>query len=332
MSRHPRSVRPDSVFVSCALAVLLLARADLLAAQPPPHYTVASGSKGATFYPVARALCQQIARMELDFTCEAVPTPGSRYNLEALDNGTHDLALSQQHLQYLAWRGLSPFDRSYSMLRTVAPLYREVFVLAATPESGIKGLEDLPGKRLNIGNSGSGTRLVIEELFDYLGWKLSDFEIYSRKSGDLPDLLCNRQIDAAIYSTGHPNAIYRHLVEECGVRLIDLWNDQIATFVTGAWAYAPATIPRDTYRSQEKDIAGFGMQIILSGHRDLPPAHVEQLLRVLTTERGSLEEEAPIFRMVDAMKYPMLRVAPYHEGARLFRRSHNLSMRTFGEM
>ncbi len=307
-------------FFGCALALFLLTAATLLPAQQPRHYTVATGSQGASFYPVASALCRQIERMELDFTCEAVPTPGSMYNLQALNEGTHDLALSQQYLQYLAWQGLPPFNRPYSALRTIAPLYREVFVLAATPESGIEALDDLPGKRVNIGNAGSGTRLVVEELFDYLDWKLSDFIIYSHRSGELPDLLCNRQIDAAIYSTGHPNLIYHRLVDECGVRLIDLWNDQIAAFVAQDWAYAPAAISRGTYRLLDEDINGFGMQIILSAHQDLPPAHVEQILRVLVTERDALQEEAPIYRSIDANEYPSQQIAPYHGGVSLFHR------------
>jgi TRAP transporter TAXI family solute receptor len=320
MPHHLRCASPKPVFFSWAMATILLAAANLLSAQGSRQYTVASGSQGASFYPVARALCRQVERMELEFTCEAVPTPGSMYNLRALNEGTHDLALSQQHLQYLAWRGSPPFDREYSALRTIAPLYREVFVLAATPESGIETLDDLPGKRVNIGNAGSGTRLVIEELFEHLNWKLSDFMIYSHRSGELPDLLCNRQIDGAIYSTGHPNVIYHRLVDECGVGLIDLWNDQIAAFVAKDQAYAPATIPSGTYRLLDKDIKGFGMQIILSVHRDLPPAHVEQLLRVLVSERNTLQEEAPVYRTIDTIDYPLQQIAPYHEGVRLFHR------------
>ena len=313
-----RNTNPKPGFWGCTLAIFLLTAANLLHAQHSAHYTVASGSKGASFYPVARALCRHIERSRLDFTCEAVPTPGSKYNLQALNGGTHDLALSQHYLQYLAWQGLPPFKRTHSELRTIAPLYREVFVLAATPESGIAMLDDLPGKRVNIGNAGSGTRLVVEALFDHLGWQLNDFKIYSSRSSELPDLLCKGQIDAAIYSTGHPNTIYRRLVDECGVRLIDMWNDKIAGFVADNWAYAPADIPTGTYRSLPKDINGFGMQIILSARRDLPPAHVEQILRVLITEKNALKEDAAIYRAIDASRYPLQRIAPYHKGVSLF--------------
>ena len=264
---RPATSRSPLGLSGFAVGIFLIAAANALQAQPPPHYTVATGSQGASFYPVARALCQQIDRMALDFTCEAVPTPGSLYNLQALNAGDHDLALSQQSLQYLAWQGSPPFRQAHASLRTVAPLYREVFVVAATPQSGIETLDDLPGKRVNIGNTGSGTRLIVEELFDHLNWQLSDFTIYSHRSGELPELLCNGEIDAAIYSTGHPNAIYRRLVEECGIRLIDLWNDNIATFMAQDLAYKPATIPAGSYRPLKEAVQGFGMQGALFGDR-----------------------------------------------------------------
>ena len=93
--------------------ILLLAIIIQSCAMKTAHYTIGTGSKGATFYPLARALCTQINQKSYDFTCEAVSTAGSFYNLNAIENGEHDLALSQLHLQYQSYNGTEPFKRKH---------------------------------------------------------------------------------------------------------------------------------------------------------------------------------------------------------------------------
>jgi len=265
-----------------------------------------------------KALCSDIDRSALEFTCEAVVTSGSAYNLQAVDEGTLDLGLSQGNLQYLASQGKSPFPRKYENIRTVTPLHQEIFVLAVQPESGISGIGDLKGKRLNIGNIGSGSRLITERLFHFLNWELSEFEVHSYKSSDLPESMCDKRIDAAIYSTGHPNEIYQHMLDRCAVKLVDLWDNNIARFVEAGWEYSPAAIPANTYPSEPADIHGFGIQVLLSAHRDIPPEHVALIIHTLVKKRAALSEVAPVYRTIDAGSPPPSASAPLHEGAQLY--------------
>ncbi len=304
------------------LAILLLA--CVLAASPTTshHSSIGTGSRGATFYPMIEALCRYINQSTLDFTCEAVATPGSAYNLSGIEDGRFDLALSQASLQYLASQGMPPFTRKYEHVRTVAPLHQEVFILAVLPGAGISRLADIKGKRINIGNVGSGSRLITERLFDFLQWNLSEFEVYSSKSADLPELLCNKKIDAAIYSTGHPNAIYAQLLGQCGVALVNLWDEDIARFVEANGEYGAAVIPGGTYLQVPGEKQGFGVQVLLSAHRDLPAAHVAQIVQTLVERKKVLAESAPIYKTVDAATPIQQQVAPYHEGTRFYFQHH----------
>jgi TRAP transporter TAXI family solute receptor len=255
------------------------------------------------------ALCRLINRSDLDFTCEAVVTSGSAYNLQAVEDGTLDLGLSQANLQYLASQGEPPFTRKHTNIRTVAPLHQEIFVLAILPGSGISRLTELGGKRVNIGNVGSGSRLITERLFHFLGWDLSEFDIHSKKSADLPELMCNGKIDAAIYSTGHPNAIYTQLLDQCEVQLVDLWDADIARFVAASGEYLPAVIPGNTYPVVPDDIHGFGIQVLLSAHRDIPADHVARIVQTLVEQKDSLANMAIIYKIVDVANSPRILTA-----------------------
>lgn len=312
--------RPHIILISFVLAALVLSTDINAREEHPTHYTIGTGSVGATFYPLARALCSRVNQQDLGFTCEAVSTPGSMHNLQALISGEHDFALSQLPLQYQAYRGLKPFRSRHEVITTVAPLHQEIFILAVNPNSGIDKLSDIKSKRVNIGNEGSGSRIIIEQLFDYKGWELSEFEIHSKKSQDLPGLLCNGEIDAALYSTGHPNALYKKMISQCGVQLIDLWDKDIASFVAEKWQFVPAAIPANSYQDVPIDKIGFGVQVVLSASRDLPDSHVYQIVRTLVEDKNRLASQLLVFKTIDAKSYPMRHIAPYHGGANRYYR------------
>ena len=288
------------------------------------HYSIGTGSQGATFYPLARALCTVLNQKKLDFTCEAVSTAGSVYNLTALENGEHELALSQFNLQYQAYRGLAPFQNVHKQLVTVAALHQEVFILAVNPASGIRRLVDLPGKRVNIGNIGSGSRVIIEQLFRFKDWRLADFEVFGEKSSELPRLLCDGDIDAAIYSTGHPNAIYRDMIGNCGVDLNDLWDQQIAKFVAVNWQFEEARIPANTYPGIAEDNLGFGVRVVLSARNEIPAKHIYRIVQTIVEERTKLKKLAPVYQSVLGYDQSLRKVAPWHKGARQYFAEHEI--------
>lgn len=298
----------------CVVALLLMCF-PVNSSPDNAHYTIGTGSKGATFYPLAAALCQHISNAELAFTCAAIESPGSRSNLQGLQRGEYDLALSQVSLQYQAWQGILPFDTRHDKVRTLAPLHREIFILAIKPELQASRLRDLEGKRLNIGNKGSGSRVIIERLFQFLALDQAEFKIYGARSAELAELFCNDEIDAAIYSTGHPNAIYRQLVEECGVELVDLWSEDIADFVASNWELETAKIPGNTYRGITTDRYGFGVRVVISAHREMSPNHVAKILEILKEEREALAAIAPIYRSIQVDAESLQRAAPNHRGA-----------------
>lgn len=297
---------------SVTLLMLVVLARNVLASE---HYYIGTGSIGATFYPMAESLCQHINRHALGFTCEALSTAGSRRNLEALERGDLDLALSQATLQYLAYKGSAPFRAAHTRVRTVAPLHREVFILAVTRSSGISGIRQLAGKRVNIGNPASGSRMIVEGMLAFLGMGSDHFTAYGAKSGDLPEMFCDDRIDAAIYSTGHPNAIYAKMIDHCDVKLVDLWGDDIAHFVGTHPEFVAATIPAKTYTGVEHELQGFGVQVLLSARSDLPREHIALLLEFLDKARAQLAGDNRIFDSVDATAPIGQSVAPYHQGA-----------------
>ena len=286
-----------------------------------PNYTVATGSEGAVFYPVGEAICKVVNESGLDFTCEAVATGGSVYNINSINKGIHDFAISQTLTAYDAYMGDGIFsnNKAFKKLRTVVPTHREVFMISAKKSLDIRNFADLKDKKVNLGNKSSGTRKILEMFMDEIQIDDSYFEkISSHTSGGLYDLFCNNEIDAAIYSTGHPNRIYETIIKDCNVKLVNFWDEDVRNFVNKFKSFIPAEIPANTYENQSFERQGFGTQTVLLTTTKIPENHISQLYRTLIEKKKELEEINAIFKSIDFQDNKIERMAPLHSGVKNF--------------
>src|SRR5690606_31094376 len=121
--------------------------------------------RAGVYFKAGRALCEVIESAAAGgLTCDAPATAGSIENLRALRAGELELALTQSDWQYHALTGSDDFarDRPDTELRALFSLHSEAFLLVARRDAEIVRLPDLAGKRVNIGNPGSGQRGTME--------------------------------------------------------------------------------------------------------------------------------------------------------------------------
>jgi hypothetical protein len=88
------------------------------------------------------------------------------------------------------------------------------------------------------------------------------------------------------------------MIDDCGVRLVDLWSDKVEKFVDASWQYESVVLPPDTYSNQTLAVRGFGTRVILSGSVSLPDCHVAGLLRAIRQGRVRLLELVPAARSI----------------------------------
>jgi TRAP transporter TAXI family solute receptor len=282
------------------------------------HYTISTGSVGATYYPVGKAICNLVNNNNLDFTCEAIASEGSIYNLNAVQNKIHDFAISQNIMQYDSYLGINKFQNNGANkdLRIVTPLHVETMVIAVNKKYDVNSFEDLKNFRVNIGNVGSGTRVILDKLFEHKNISYEYFsEIHSAKASELEEMFCNDNIDAAIYSTGHPNKIYERLISNCNVKIVSLFDKDIKEFINKNKEYVKASLPSSIYKGQNKKIKAFGIATSLSALKTIPNEHIESLLALLQNNKKILEKENKVFKSISFKRKNFHFSAPYHEGS-----------------
>jgi TRAP transporter TAXI family solute receptor len=206
-----------------AFASALLLPSTAMAQQK--FVTIGTGGVTGVYYAVGGAICRLVNkdRAKHGLRCSVESTGGSVYNVNTIKAGELDFGMTQSDVQYQGYKGTAPFKEAYSDMRAVMSVHPEPFTLVARKEANIKTFADFKGKRLNVGNPGSGTRSAMEELLGAMNMKISDFSLASElKADEHGPALCDNKIDGFFYGVGHPSANIQDPTTACGAKLVPL--------------------------------------------------------------------------------------------------------------
>lgn len=226
--------------------------------------TIGTGSVTGVYYPTGGAICKLVNkdRKEHNVRCSVESTGGSIYNVNTIRAGELDFGIVQSDWQYHGYNGTSKFEAQgpYKKLRAMFSLHTEPFNIIARADSGINNVADLEGKRVNIGNPGSGDRATMGVVMNAMGWTNDSFKLASElKGSERSQALCDNKIDVFIYMVGHPNGSIKEATTSCDAKLVPATGPKIDKIVADNPYYANTTVPAGMYRGTEGDVNSFGV-------------------------------------------------------------------------
>jgi len=291
------------------------------AAAAQKFVSIGTGGVTGVYYPTGGAICRLVnkTRKEHGIRCSAESTGGSVYNINTIRAGELEFGVAQSDWQYHAYHGTSKFKDAgaFTKLRAMFSVHAEPFTLIVRADSGITGFEGLKGKRVNIGNPGSGQRATMEVVMDAFGMKNSDFSLASElKGSEMAAAICDNKIDAMIYTIGHPAAALKEATTACEVKLIDVKGAPIDKLVKENPYYRTAIIPGGMYTGTPNDVTTFGVGATFVTSADVPDAVAYIVAKETMTNIDQFRKLHPAFATLD----PKTMVsdglsAPLHPGA-----------------
>ena len=282
--------------------------------------TIGTGSVSGVYYPAGGAICRLMNRnrKESGVHCFAESTGGSINNIQALRSNEISFAITQSDWQYKAYKGLDIFDdaKPFTDMRSVFSLHSEMFTIAVSKTSGIKNLQGLKGKRVNIGDAGSGMRDMMMELMDALHWKNNYFVQNDLKPADAAKALCAGKIDAMVFVVGHPNGLIQDITTNCGAQLIPVDGREVNALLAANPYYARAAIPADMYRGNTTPIPTFGVKAALITTASMDDETVYQMTKAVFENFDSFKTLHFVFSTLDRERMATTGlIAPLHPGA-----------------
>jgi hypothetical protein len=229
------------------------------------------------------------------------------------------MGVAQSDWQYHAYNGTSKFEESgaFKDLRAVFAVHAEPFNVLARKDSGIKTFDDLKGKRVNVGNVGSGQRGTMEVVMATKGWKMSDFSLASElKSSEQSKALCDNKVDAIIFTVGHPNGSIKEATTTCSALLVPVDGPAIEKLVNDNAYYAWATIPGGMYDGNADPTKTFGVRATFVTSAKVPDAVVYAVVKAVFDNMRRFQRMHPAFRNLEPKS--MIKdglSAPLHPGA-----------------
>ena len=283
--------------------------------------TIGTGGVTGVYYPTGGAICRLVnkGRKEHGIRCSVESTGGSVYNLNTIRAGELDMGVAQSDWQYHAYHGTSRFEDQGANkdLRAVFSVHAEPFTVVARRDSGIKTFDDLKGKRVNIGNPGSGQRGTMEVVMAAKGWTNDDFTLVSElKAAEQSQALCYNKIDAMIYTVGHPNGSIKEATTSCDTVLVAVNGPDIEKLVADNAYYRMAVIPGGMYSGSPDDTVTFGVGATFVSSTNTPADTVYHVVKGVFENFDSFRKLHPAF--ANLKKEEMVKdglSAPLHDGA-----------------
>jgi TRAP transporter TAXI family solute receptor len=284
--------------------------------------TIGTGGITGVYYPTGGAIAKMVnaKRKEYGIRATVESTGGSVFNINAIMAGDLEFGVAQSDRQYQAVEGIADWaDKGpQNDLRAVFSIHAETVDLVASVDSGINTIQDLKGKRVNIGNVGSGYRQNAIDALEANGinWE-NDFNAESLKAAEAPGLIQDGRIDAAFYTVGHPSGYYKEATAgRVKVKFIPIPNaDKIAAKYP---YYAPAKTLMSNYpgaANTEEAVETFGVKATFVTSAKVPDEVVYAITKEVFDNFDQFVKLHPAYEGLT--KEDMLKglSAPIHPGA-----------------
>ena len=298
------------------LTVILMAP---LTAMAKERVVFSGGPAGGTFQVVANAMqVFKPIKASPDFKVRAQSSAGSVENLRKVNSGKAQMGVVYSGHVYLGRNGQMKNDpKKNEDVMAVAWLYGAPAQLVVRKDSGIKSTADLVGKKVGVGNAGSGAFANCELFFTHMGiW--DKIERNAMGYNDAAQAFGNNQLDAFWLFTAFPSGAVIMAAQTNDIELIDLGQDADKSGFYDKYPYfSKITVPAETYRGVGYESPSFQDSALWVANAKVTDDTVYKMLSMIYTDEGlaHMVEQKKTFKKMSLDTGAQGVVTPWHPGA-----------------
>lgn len=280
------------------------------------------GPAGGTFQIVANAVQVYDPVKALEgYNVQAQSSAGSTENLRKVNAGKSHFGVVYSGEVYQGRKGkLTGDPNKYEDVMAVAYLYGAPAQLVVRAGSGVKSAKDLEGKKVGVGNAGSGAFANCELFFKHLGiWE--KIERNAMGYDDAANAFGNNQLDAFWLFTAFPSGAVIMAAQTNDIALVDLHADAEASGYYKEYPYfSKLVIPAGTYKGVDTDVSSFQDSALWVANSKVPEDLVYQMLSIIFSEEGlkHMVSQKKTFKEMSVQNGVQGVVTPLHPGAEKF--------------
>ena len=310
------------------ITVIFLFANLILPVQSAEFFTIGSGSAKDLNFELSNAICKMVAKTpslengtgtsDKSYRCAAPATSGSLFNLEQVKNGNYQFAFARSDEINIAFNEIkSETIKPFKELRSIFSTTPTAFQIVVKRNSDISDWKSLKGKIVRIGNEGSLDRSAFDLLIEANRVNKSFFSSAIEDGKPFTsDHICKNKIQAFGLVSSIPELNIEKAAKECDAYVLDLKTFRINDLIKNNPSYSLISIPKGTYKNNDKDILTFGFMHNLITHEKVSEEMVYQLVKSVFDNFKDLQNENVLFnnfKIQQMIKSGLS--APLHPGA-----------------
>lgn len=280
------------------------------------NYILATGGTSGTYYPFGGAIANIWNTKIENMNVTAQATGASAENLRLISNGDAEFATVQNDVMDYAYNGTDMFDGvKLPNLASIGTLYPEVIQIAASKSSGIKSVNDLRGKRVSVGDAGSGVEFNAKQILEGYGITFADINKNNLSFKESAEGLQNGTLDACFITAGVPNSALQELAFTAGLVLIPVNGPESDSICAKYSFYTKTVIPGGTYKGTDTDTDALAIKATLAVSASLDEDTVYEMTKALFENLDELGAAHAKGKEVSAAAAVTGISVPFHPGA-----------------
>ncbi|GAB2649785.1 MULTISPECIES: TAXI family TRAP transporter solute-binding subunit [Psychrobacter] len=278
--------------------------------------TIATGGASGPYNIIGTALSEVYVK-NFGVNSKTQTTGASVENVNLLTQGKVDMVLALSDVVTDAVEGKNNFDKPIDNIQQIAVLYPNVVQIVTTKDTGIKNIEDLRGKRIAVGDQGSGTEVNARTLLEGFGITYDDITVDYLGFAEAADGMKAGKIEAAFFSSGLPNSSLMELEQGVDLQLVTIDQDKLKEIIATKPYFNTFEIPAGTY-GNDAAIPTAAIMNALLVNSDLSESDGYKLTKALFDNLDGLKTAHQAANDISLETARDGMVAPIHPGAKKY--------------
>ncbi len=279
--------------------------------------SMATGGTSGTYYGFCGVVAQVLNEKLADTMKITVESTGaSKANIQLLDAGECQLAIVQNDVMSYAYEAKDMFEGETPVTNfsVVASCYPEQCQIVAN--SSITSIEQLRGKKVSVGDAGSGVEFNARQILAAYGIDIDTDIVKNNQSfADSADSLKNGTIDAAFITAGAPTTAITELASTYSFNILSIDDEHIAALQSEYGFYTPSTIPAGTYPCVANDVQTVAVMATIVVSNDVSEDVVYELTKGLFDYKAEITASHTKGELLDPATAVSGISIPFHPGA-----------------
>ena len=277
------------IIISLGLCIVLLL--NLVACSS--GISIATGGTSGTYYAFSGVVAQYLNENYKDmFNLKVVSTGASKANIQLVDSGDAKIAIVQNDVMTYAYNAQDMFEgeKPIQSFSAIASCYPEAVQIVAN--KNINSIQELKGKKVSVGDAGSGTEFNAKQILDAYGIDIEkDIEKNNQSFADSCDSLKNGTLDAAFVVAGAPTTAITELATTYEFNLLSIDPSHVQALKNSYGYYTEVQIPAGTYEGVNNNIRTVAVMATFIARNDLDEDLVYNFTKKLFEDKDNFSHQ-----------------------------------------